>query len=263
MSLRRYIVVAAVASLTVASRQDDPPGYTALQLDCTRWAESSRSEIETVTHRASQKAAAGREAHWVFRARDTTGGVALEGWHDSLAVWRRADSVEVAPDTDGLIGGRYRGRLGPRGAYVATARPFVPDEVAEVAELSGALDDLFPPLPPVSLEPGKSWRGTGLEISRLSDSIAGRRALRRYALRARRDTNETVPHGDTLPIPIRQTTTEEGELIWDPAEGLVGRTREIVVEATITAEGRIRRPVRSRVVQHVELRRLAVPACER
>jgi hypothetical protein len=255
------IVLAAVAWPAAASPQGSIPRYTASQLHCTTWAESSTSDIETVTGRGSSEATAGREARWTFRARDTAGGVALEGWYDSLVVWHRTDSLEVRPDTDGLIGGRYRGRLGPLGGYVAAARPFVPDEVAEVAELSGALDDLFPPLPPVPLEPGRSWRGGGLEISRLADSTVGRRRLLRFALRQRRERHETVPRGDTLPIPIRQTIAEEGELTWDRDAGLIRRTRAIVVETSILAGGRVRQPVRSRVVQHAELTRLQDAAC--
>jgi hypothetical protein len=247
--------------IAAAPIQDAPLRYTARQLNCTRWNESSHSEVETATDRGSSRATAGREGRWSFRARDTAGGVALEGWYDSLAVWRRADSIEVAPDTDGLIGGRFRGRLGPRGVYAAAARPFVPDEVAEVAELSGALDDLFPPLPPVLLTPGRSWRGPGIDISRLADSTSDGRALHRFSLQARHERRETTPRGDTLPVPIHQTISEEGEITWDPAAGLVRRTREIVVETSISAEGRIRQPVRSRVVQRVELRRVEGTGC--
>ncbi|MBA3258841.1 MAG: hypothetical protein H0T68_05160 [Gemmatimonadales bacterium] len=237
------------------------PAYSASQLHCSRWAESSRSEIETATDRKSSQAAAGREGRWSFRARDTTGGVALEGWYDSLAVWRRAEGVELAPDTDGVIGGRYRGRLGIRGAYAAATRPFVPDELAEVAELGGALDDFFPLLPPTGLAPDASWRGGETEIRRLADTVVAGRRMLRFGADSRRERNQTVPRGDTVPIPIRQTITERGEFTWDPSAGLANRTRDIVVETSIPAAGRVRQPVRSRVTQHIELARLAGSAC--
>jgi hypothetical protein len=92
--------------------------------------------------------------------------------------------------------------------------------------------------------------------------VAGRTFLR-FRLEARGDTRETVPRGDTVPIPVRQTTVEQGDIYWSPASGLVRRTRDITTEATIPSGGRIRQPVRSRVVQHVALTRLSSPsACK-
>lgn len=255
----RWTLCIAPAVISTASAQH--PTYSAAKLDCTRWSESSRSEIETVTSRSAGEATAGREGRWSFRARDTTGGVSLEGWYDSLSVWRQTQGARLTPDTDGVIGGRYRGLLGWTGVYTSHARPFVPDEVAEVAEVGGALDDLFPPLPPKPLAPGQSWRGSGTEITRLPDSVAAGRRLMRFAVRARHERSETVPHGDTLPIPVRQTITEKGGFVFDAASGLTRRTREIVVETSISSEGRVRQPVRSRVIQHVELGRIPGGGC--
>ena len=185
----------------------------------------------------------------------------MEGWYDSLAISRRTPAGELIPDTDGLIGGRYRGRLDSTGQYAPEVRPYVPDEVAEVADLSAALDDLFPPLPPAPLRPGRSWQGPDLTISRLADTVVGGRALLRFAVDQRRRANETTPRGDTVPVAMTQTTTEQGTLLWDPQVGLVGREREITIETSIPAAGRIRAPVRSRVVQHVSLTRLPPRPC--
>lgn len=237
------------------------PAYSASQLHCTRWSETSSSEIETVTAGRSSEGRAGRDGRWNFRARDTTGGIALEAWYDSLAVWRRADGTELVPDTDGVIGGRFGGVLQPGGAYTARRRPFVPDDIAEVAEIGGALDDLFPPLPQQRLAQGQRWRVAETEIRRVADTIVAGRPLWRFTVRTQRTRTETVARGDTIPIPVRQTTTEEGEFAWNPASGLAWRSRDIVVETSISAQGRIRQPVRSRLTQHVELTRLPVSAC--
>ncbi len=165
----------------------------------------------------------GRDGVWSFRARDAAAGVALEGWYDSLTAWRRSGEAILTPDTDGLIGGRYRGRLGTTGSYRADARPFVPDEVAEVMDAAAALDDLLPMLPRQPLRIGQSWRdSTGVAITRLPDSLGAAR-LQRFVLRIRRETRETTPHGDTVPIPLRQTTVEEGEFVWHPVAGLVSQ----------------------------------------
>jgi hypothetical protein len=232
-------------------------------LHCGRFAESSRSEIETETARGSVKATAERDGVWSFRARDSSNGIVLEGWYDSLSLRRRTAESEVSADTDGLIGGRYRGLLRPTGAYIEIARPFLPDEVAEVADLSIVARDLLPPLPPKPLAPGESWRNPKLELSRLRDSVVAGRSLVHFRLEARDEIAETVPRGDTVPIPVRQTTVERGDIFWSPTSGLVRRTRDITIDATIPSGGRIRQPVRSRVIQHVELTRLpSRPACQ-
>ena len=238
------------------------PAYSAGQLHCARYAETSRSEIETQTARGSLKAQADRDGIWSLRARDSGGVVVLEAWYDSLSLRRRTAESEVTADTDGLIGGRYRGLLGKSGSYLELATPFVPDDVAEVADLSGAARDLLPPLPPGPLRLGESWSGSGIELSRLPDTTVAGRLLLHYGLGARSEAREAVPRGDTVPIPVRQTTVEQGNVYWSPGSGLVRRTREITVEATIPSGGRITQPVRSRVVQRVELTRLSPqPSC--
>jgi hypothetical protein len=258
-----FLALALAGQRVVLAQAPSLPAYSAGQLHCARFAETSHSEIETETARGSVKATAERQGVWSFRARDSSAGVMLEGWYDSLALRRRTAESEVSADTDGLIGGRYRGLLGPTGDYAEIARPFVPDEVAEVAELSGAAQDLFPPLPPKRLEPGESWKDAGLELSRLPDTVVARRSLLHLRLEARGETREALARGDTVPIPVRQATVEQGDIFWSPSTGLVRRTRDLTTEATIPSGGRIRQSVRSRVVQHVELTRLpSQPACK-
>ena len=85
--------------------------------------------------------------------------------------------------------------------------------------------------------------------------------LLRFSLDQRRQASEATPRGDTVPVALTQTTAEQGIYLWDPALGLVARQREIEVRTSIPAGGRIRVPVRSRVVQHIELTRLAGGEC--
>ena len=239
------------------------PLYRATQLHCARFSETSRSEVETETGRGSVEATVDRSGVWSFRARDTAGGLLVEAWYDSLALRRRGADGEVRADTDGLIGGRYRGILAPSGAYTELAQPFVPDEVAEVADLSVAARDLLPPLPERSLAAGESWAGPGHELARLPDTAVAGRSLLHFRIQARSDTSQVLPRGDTVPIPVRQTVTEAGDIYWSPSSGLVRRTRDITIDATIPTGGRVRQPVRSRVTQRVELTRLpAQPDCK-
>jgi hypothetical protein len=232
------------------------PHYSASQLHCARFLESVRSDVRTEMARGGVDATLERDGIWSFRARDTARGVSLEAWYDSLALRRRSRGEEVTADTDGLIGGRYRGLLAPDGEYIEHVRPFVPDEVAELADLSTAARDLLPPLPPVALAPGQSWTDATLTVTRLPDTSVAGQSLSHFRLRSRGESRETVPRGDTVPIPVRQTVEEEGDVYWSPASGLVRRLREITIEATVPSGGRVRQPVRSRVEQHVELTRL-------
>jgi len=254
----------AVSPDAVPQATRDPilrPTYVAAQLDCSRWLETVRSDIETATGRAMDRARTVRSGWWTIRARDTTGGLTLEAWYDSLTLSRQSRVGELAPDTDGLLGGRYRGVLTPVGEFTPVAHPFVPDEVADVANLADALADLLPPLPPNDLSPGEAWRGPDAVIRRLADSAAGMTAVARYAVEARRDEHRTMPRGDTVPVRIRQIVSEQGAYEWDAAAGLVRRTRDITVETVVPPGGRVRLAVRSRVVQHVELTRLPATAC--
>jgi hypothetical protein len=243
-------------SLQAQAAAPSPPAYSAAQLHCARFAETSRSDTETETAGGAVQATTERDGVWSFRARESSGGVSLEAWYDSLSLRRRAAGSEVSADTDGLIGGRYRGLLWPSGTYVEMGNPFIPDEVAEIADLAGAARDLLPPLPPVALRPGATWRDAGIELTRFPDTVVAGRPMLHFRLAGRVEASQALPHGDTVPVPLRQTTIERGDIYWSPVTGLVRRTRDITVDATIPSGGRIRQPVRSRVVQRIELTRL-------
>ncbi len=193
----------------------------------------------------------------VVRASPGTGDtLRLEAWYDSLRVRRSSRDGTLEPDADGLIGGRYRGRLAPAGAYVADARPFVPDGVAEVMDLSGAMEEFFPLLPERPLRAGERWENArSLAIERLSDSIAGD-TLQRYRGSLAEARDAVTAAGDTGPIPAKQTTRSDEVFVWHHRLGLLRRDRTIVVETDIPRGETIRRPVRSRVEQRIVIERI-------
>src|SRR6185503_3571497 len=161
-------------------------GYTPDQWRCVSLHERSRAVLEAQTGLRRRRETLTRDGLWRLRGLPVLAGISVEAWYDSLTVSRTSPEGVLAPDTDGLLGGRYRGMLSPAGHYTPDARPFVPDEVAEVSDLGAALDDLLPPLPPSALAIGEHWRdGSGLELSRLPDSLVGGRVVRRLALRSR------------------------------------------------------------------------------
>ena len=248
---------AALVLLAVGARAAaQAPRYAAGQLACARFVERADADIRGETGGRTLTETGGRFGRWVVRgAAAGDSGVRIEAWFDSLTIWRRSGDAVRSPDTDGIIGGRYRGVLTPGGAYTASATPFVPDEVAEFADLHDAFADLLPPLPPEPLGPGAVWRDGGTTIERLGDSAGG--SIQRYRLErtaARRDVS--LDGSDTLRIPASQSTVEEGEFAWERDRGLLSRSRTVTVETEVPAGGAVRVPVRSRVVQRLTLVRL-------
>lgn len=235
------------------------PRYDARQLSCARFVERADADIQGETGGRTLTETGGRYGRWVVRgvpAGDS--GVRIEAWFDSLTIWRRSAGAARSPDTDGIIGGRYRGMLSAGGVYTASATPFVPDQVAEFANLHDAFADLLPPLPPALLQPGAVWRDGGTTIERLGDSAGAEGPIQRYHLErtaTRRDVS--LDGSDTLRIPVRQSTVEEGEFAWERVRGLLTRSRTVTVETDVPAGAAVRVPVRSRVVQRLTLVRLA------
>jgi hypothetical protein len=226
--------------------------YTSDQFQCATLRERSRAVLEAETGLRRRRETLSRDGVWRVRGQPGAGEILIEAWYDSVALSRQSPEGTLAPDTEGLLGGRYRGTLSPAGRYAATARPFVPDEVAEVSDLGAAMDELLPPLPPVALAVGERWGDSaGLELRRLPDSTAGARPVRRLALRARAEANRATIRGDTTAIAARQVTVEEGQVDWDAAAGFLRRTRHIVVETSVPAGGPVRAALRSRLVQDV------------
>jgi hypothetical protein len=252
-----FIACWLAGSLNAAHAQGPDLRYRAEQLNCARFLETAESKILTQSGGRGREQTAGRTGVWQFRAAPADGGVALEGWLDSLALWRRSAETTIRPDTDGLIGGRYRGTLSADGAYSSKVRPFIPDEVAEVAGMGSALDDFFPPLPRGGrLEPGQTWSDSlGVTIRRLPDSALSGVPLYRFALETQRQTTSAETQADTLPLQLRQTSQEHGSYVWHPTLGLLRRERRIVVETTVPPGRSVRQAVRSKIEQQITVQR--------
>jgi hypothetical protein len=256
------VILALLCGVPVAQAQSPALalGYSAAQINCAQLLERAESDIQVATEGRIRKQTAGRLGVWQFRAGPAVDGVSVEGWLDSLSLWRKSQETTIRPDTDGLLGGRYRGVLSRLGNYASLAQPFVPDEVAEVADMATLVDDFFPPLPPMPLRPGQAWSDSaGVTIRRMADSGMAGVPLYRFELEIRRET--TRPHvQDTLSIRLHQVSREHGTFVWHPVLGLLRRDRRIVVETSVSPGRAIRQPVRSRIEQRITLHRnLAIP----
>ena len=246
-------------SSSVRAQDQNGLSYNAKQLDCTQFVETAESHILTQSGRHEREQRSGRRGVWRFRAQPAKDGVALEGWLDSLTLWRRSAETTIRPDTDGLIGGRYRGVLSRSGIYSGRTQPFVPDEVAEVAGMATALDDLFPRLPSGTLRTGEEWQDSpGLKIRRMPDSALSGVPLYRFALEESRENRSAATERDT--IALKQVMRERGMFYWHPQAGMIARERTIVIETSVPASRTVGPAVRSRIEQRISLQRdLRVP----
>jgi hypothetical protein len=256
-----YLVSCLAGGLKTVAAQGSELRYRAEQLDCARFLETAESKILTQSGGRGREQTSGRIGVWQFRAVPADHRVALEGWLDSLALWRRSTETTVRPDTDGLIGGRYRGTLSADGTYSSKVHPFIPDEVAEVAGMGSALDDFFPPLPRGNLKTGQTWSDSlGVTIRRLPDSGLSGVPLYRFALETRRRASSAETQADTAPLQLQQTSQEHGTYVWHPLLGLLRRERRIVVETTVPPSRSVRQAVRSKIEQRITVERdLNVP----
>lgn len=255
-------LAALLAAVPVAAQS--PPRYHPAQLDCASYHESRSATVRLTAGNELTRETSGRDGLLRLRASAASGDsmITLEAWFDTLSVWREGAGLRIAPETDGLIGGRYRGRLGRTGGFAATELPFVPDEVAQVAGLRGALDDLLPTLPPVPLAPGAGWRDDlGTVIQRMPDvTLAGRRSERYRLVRTgTRQRTELLP--DSTAIEAREESSEIGTWTWDPGLGVVRWERDVQVELAVPPGGAVPRGFRTRIEQRVVLERVATTTC--
>lgn len=263
------VITVSIGFMAAAQRSSIPMQhpvvrYNSTQLACARFLEAADSKIQTEAGGQIRHQTSRRRGVWQFRATPVRGQVALEGWLDSLHLSRRSPETTITPDTDGLLGGRYRGTLSATGVYTSAVRPFVPDEIAEVAGMGTALDDLFPRLSPGVLDVGESWSDSvGLTVRRLPDSVLSGVSLLRFALYARGESRVAPTPSDTLPLKLRQVSKERGKFVWHPFLGLLRRERTIVVETTVPPSRTVRQAVRSKVEQRISLvRDLTVPPAD-
>ena len=155
---------------TSASAQAPAATYHPLQLDCANYRQQVRSVIDLEGGQQRSRETTGRDGILTIRASAEDSLLRLEAWFDTLTVWREGAGERLEPETDGVVGGRFKGTLTRSGGFSSIDRPFVPDDVAQVADVGDALAELLPPLAPIPLLPGRAWKDDfGTVISRLPD----------------------------------------------------------------------------------------------
>lgn len=247
----------AVLLLAATGLQAQAPRYVVSWLDGARFHQVIRSDIRTQSGGKTSLEQAGRDGLLTFTAAATDSAIALVGWFDSLSIWRVAGGERYAPDTDGLVGGRYHGSLTPLGRYTSEDTPFIPDPLAELAELRGVVGDLFPPLPGGALAPGGTAHlAGGWTISRRTDSATAAGPLQRYRLDGARQRKQTGVINDSTRVEAATDESEKGTVLWSVDRGLIRWDRRIQIEVNLPAQGVVRRAVRTAVEQHLVVERV-------
>lgn len=237
-------------------QQTLPPSYQVAQLACVAFLEQVKTAVDARRAMESWKESGQRTGRLIVTTTPNDRGIGFEAWYDSLVISYDGREGPVRPDTDGLIGGRWRGIMAPHGEALLEERPFMPPEVHSVSDLSDALLDFFPPLPTAALRPGSTWTDSlGLEIERLRDSAASGETVERYRWRISTEAGPEQIGGDST-ARLRQSIKDAGVLSWSRARGPLGWRREIVVEAQVGAVRGPRSPVQSRVTQEISVRRV-------
>ena len=254
-SLAASLAVGWILSPSVSMAQ--VPRYSAVMLACARLSEEVRTDLQVSAGPAGHRERIARSGTLQVRGAPAPAGVAVTLWYDSLTLWRERGGLREEAETGGLVGGRYLGTLGLSGGYLAADRPFLPDEVREMADLSDAPAELFPPLADLALGPGGVvLLDGGWTLTRLRDSLSGGTAIGRYKLVGRRSRQETGASGDSLSPSQRVDEEEEGEVVWSPGRGLLAWRRTIEARAEAAAVVPLRGPIRTRLTEQILVRRL-------
>jgi hypothetical protein len=227
---------------------DAPPRYFPSQFPCSAFQEVVSGEVRGEAGRAVRQERLGRSGILVVR-RAAADSDSLEAWFDSLQVWRDGPEGRTEPDTEGLLGGRWIGRLSAEGRWTEQQTPFVPDEVAAVMGLRTLLGEFFPVLPAVYLRVGAADSGGGSVIRRERDAAGGHR----YSWQVRRVVDTVAPINDSLEVAIRRDVREDGTMLWSPEHGPLRWTRTI--STTVRPSGGTAR-TRGVVTQRITVIRL-------
>jgi len=239
------------------SAQASAPRYSVLQLDCGRFRQEIRSAILLEGGGSRSRETTWREGELSLRASRSDDGVALVAWFDTLTVWREGGGQRLIPETDGVIGGRFRGLLTSAGVFTSADRPFVPDEIAQVSDVGDALERLLPRLPPVLLERGQSSKDDeGLVITRLADGSALDRVTQRFRLTTRFEGEDVRLLPDSTPVTAHRSETETGVYDWLPELGVVRWERQVTIDVSVPAGGVVKSAFRTRIEQQAATTRL-------
>lgn len=219
------------------------PGYP-LNLVGATFVERVNSDVTTQSGTAELHRNIVRWAKYSTAARTDT----LVVTADSLQLDETVDNTHRAVDVDAVIGGRWKLVASGPGKTAVIDAPFVPGDVADVSDLTSAMDDFFPMAPP-ALAPGAHSADSSQRVwRRLADSAREQR----YHWSERRHGDSTSIGTDSVIVHAVVDTHEEGDLAWSATRGPLAWMRRIQTMVTSRFAGRT---VRANVEQRVMVAR--------
>jgi hypothetical protein len=238
-------IISGVPLLVHPAGAQSPPGYAVHGLDGAVFVEQVRSEVTTQTGSAERRRTMTRAARYAVSTHADT----LVVTADSLRLDETADGARHAIDVDAVIGGRWELLVDARGLTTVVEAPFVPGTVADVSDLSSAMDDFFPAAPPMIAPRAQVTDSSHRAWHRLADSAA----TQRFHWAAQRPSDTTYNGPDGIEVHSAGNTHEEGDVVWSVQHGPVGWTRHIQTTVTSRFAGRT---VRATVDQRIVVSRL-------
>jgi hypothetical protein len=236
--MARRIAVAVVSGVPMFAHfagAQSPPGYAMHGLAGGVFVEQVHSEVTTQTGSAERHRTITRVARYAATVRADT----LVITADSLRLDETADGTHQVIDVDAVIGGRWRLLIDARGLATVVEVPFVPGTVADVSDLSSAMDDFFPAAPPM-IAPGAQFTDSSHRAwRRLADSAAARR----FRWSEQRPSDTTYMGPDSVQVHTMETAHEDGNVAWNVQRGPVAWSRHIQTTVTSHFAGRTVRAI--------------------
>ena len=262
MPAARWALLLCAAGATARPAQGQALAYRPTQFACATYLERSRTDLRSETAGEIRAETVRRDGRWRMLGTPAPRGTAIEAWYDSLSLVRRIPDGDLIPDTDGVIGGRFRGLLAPDGRWQRQVAPFVPASIGEVADVAAALDNLLPRLPAFDLRPGGTWKdGTGLVVTRLSDSLTSGQVIVRLHYEEQRKEQAPLQVEEPV-VGATQQVNIEGEVRFEEARGLLRHERSGEIQTFVHSGKLFPAAVRSRAVERFVLERVADGAGE-
>jgi hypothetical protein len=249
MTARRLPIACGLAALAIGAAPGQgaaqAPRYSLQQLDSAQFAETVHSKIVSQAGTAERHRTVQRMAQYSFTLRGDT----LVATSDTVQLSEDAEGVVTDVDVDAVIGARWALQLDPHGAATVFDAPVVPRSIADVSDISTAMDDFFPALPLPLAVGARAADSSGRVWNRLADSAG----VQRYHYAAKRDDMHRISSSDSVRVESAEVATETADVAWDARRGPVAWSRHIQTTVTSHFSGRT---VRADVDQQIAVRRI-------
>ena len=224
------VLLSVLCSLFSVLPAQGPRPYPIHALDHVAFLERLNTTVTTHTGGADLHRAVSRDAVYLIALHGDT----LHVSGDSLVLSETLNSKTRTLNTDGFVGGAWDVLLDPQGGATIEASPFVPLELLDVSNVGLAMDDFFPPRPPVLFPKATMTDSVKRSWTRLADSAG----LQHYIWTSSRETTRTDSTGSSAVEAVHEVVREDSDLLWDAERGPMSWRRHFQVTAASKVAGR-------------------------